>query len=86
MGIRNRGSFRGDTIMAESTDSWQQTASKAIGSIKNGQVEGYSGAGAIPYSYHKGGLVKKSGIAKVKKGERVLTKAQQKKMKKGCRK
>lgn len=30
-------------------------------------------------SYHKGGIVKKTGPAIVKKGERVLTKAQQKK-------
>ena len=31
-------------------------------------------------SYHKGGKVKKTGLARLKKGERVLTKAQQKKM------
>lgn len=30
-------------------------------------------------SYHKGGIVKKTGPALLKKGERVLTKAQQKK-------
>lgn len=28
---------------------------------------------ASPSSYHKGGTVKKSGVAKVKKGEEVLT-------------
>jgi len=34
-------------------------------------------------SYHKGGIVKKTGPALLKKGERVLTKAQQKKRGRG---
>lgn len=40
-------------------------------------VRGFYG-GALT-SYHKGGIVKKTGPALLKKGERVLTKAQQKK-------
>jgi hypothetical protein len=43
---------------------------------------------AVPSSYKKGGKVKKTGLAKVHKGEKVLTVAQQKKasLKKGKRK
>lgn len=37
---------------------------------------------AQPSSYKKGGKVKKTGMAKVHKGERVLTKAQTKKLEK----
>ncbi len=40
--------------------------------------------GASPPSFAKGGKVKKTGLAKVHKGERVLTKAQAKGMKGGC--
>ena len=36
-------------------------------------------------SYHKGGRVRKTGLARLKKGERVLTKGQQKKLKKRMR-
>jgi hypothetical protein len=36
---------------------------------------------AVPKKFHKGGRVRKSGWAKVKKGERVLTKKQAKKLK-----
>jgi hypothetical protein len=36
-------------------------------------------------SYHKGGRVRKTGLARLKKGERVLTKGQQKKLKKRLR-
>ena len=49
--------------------------------IKKGSItapyEGYEKK-ADPSSYKKGGVVKKSGMAKVHKGERVLTKTQAK--------
>ena len=38
---------------------------------------------AIPSTYKRGGMVRKTGLAKVHKGERVLTKAQQKRRKRG---
>jgi hypothetical protein len=44
------------------------------------KTQGYQGPATIPYSYHKGGTVSKTGPALVKKGERVLTKAQQKRL------
>jgi hypothetical protein len=52
---------------------------KAVQSIGGHQITGYSGPGAVPYSYHKGGKVKKGGRALLKKGELVLTKSQQRK-------
>ena len=44
---------------------------------------GFYGSGVT--SYHKGGRVRKTGLARIKKGERVLTKGQQKKLKKRMR-
>lgn len=40
---------------------------------------------AVPSSLRKGGKIKKTGLAKVHKGERVLTKAQAKKYRKRMR-
>jgi hypothetical protein len=49
------------------------------------KLKGKDGA-ASPSSFSKGGAVRKTGLAKVHKGERVLTKGQAKKYKKrGCK-
>lgn len=45
----------------------------------NGDYGGEADSPASPSSFKKGGKVKKTGMAKVHKGERVLTKKQQKK-------
>jgi len=51
----------------------------ALKNKKPGESSGIFTKPASPSSYHKGGKVKKSGVAKVLKGEVVLTKAQAKK-------
>lgn len=45
-----------------------------IGAIRNRAVRAISGGMATPASYAKGGKVKKTGRAKVHKGEVILTK------------
>jgi hypothetical protein len=45
---------------------------------------GAPGGGSIP-SFHRGGKVRKTGLARLKKGERVLTGKQQRRMKKSRR-
>jgi hypothetical protein len=45
-------------------------------------AKGAGSTAAQPSSYHKGGRVRKSGVAVVKKGEVILTKAQQNKLRK----
>lgn len=45
-----------------------------------GRVYGLDTDAASVPSYKKGGMVKKTGLAKVHKGEKVLTKKQQKRM------
>lgn len=52
-------------------------ADKELAALKQGRTT--QGPPAKPGSYKKGGKVKKTGIAKVHKGERVLTKKQTKK-------
>lgn len=49
---------------------------------QDGKPQGY----AEPFSFKRGGRVKKSGMAKVHKGEVVLTKRQARKRKKGSKK
>lgn len=63
-------------------------ATKAYGALKNRKKSSDgSSSDDGSQSYHKGGKVKKTGLARLKKGERVLTKGQQKKLlKKGGRK
>jgi hypothetical protein len=46
---------------------------------KEAEKIGLGGVAAIPRSYKKGGTVKRSGYARVHRGELVLTKAQAKK-------
>lgn len=46
-----------------------------------GGITGYTGPSSIPGSFHRGGKVRKSGKARVKKGEVVLTAKQAQRMK-----
>lgn len=53
----------------DSDDSGGGLATKALNRHLDSSID----------SYHKGGIVRKTGLAQLKKGERVLTKAQQRK-------
>lgn len=53
-----------------------------IGAVRNRAVRAISGGMASPASYAKGGKVRKTGMAKVHKGELVLTAAKHKALKK----
>lgn len=50
------------------------------GSTGSSSTSGDSGGDTGWDSYHRGGIVKKTGLARLKKGERVLTKMQQRKL------
>ena len=61
---------------------------KVMKKIRGASKKGSSGSsdetGAssdyVPRSYHRGGKVRKTGLARLKKGERVLTRGQQKRL------
>ncbi len=50
---------------------------------EKGGSSSVSGPEPLPMDFHKGGVVPKTGMAKVHKGERVLTKKQAKSYRKG---
>lgn len=62
----------------------KKIAARATGGKKSGSGSGPSTDKAVDTlneivgDYHKGGMVKRTGLARVHKGERVLTKRQQK--------
>lgn len=60
------------------TDYFNKKKSDKDGSGSSDSKGGGLIAAALP-NYHKGGMVRKTGPAVLKKGERVLTKAQQRK-------
>jgi hypothetical protein len=90
------GSFFGGVLQGASSSGAGGSLKKLASKRKNKKDQGTGGEdkpgsaglggqyqpGDSPPSYHKGGKVKKTGLARLKKGERVLTKAQQKKMRK----
>ena len=59
--------------MIKGATSRKNSAKGSAASPSTGSSDDYIG------EYHKGGKVRKSGIARLKKGERVLTKKQSKK-------
>ncbi len=79
---KSGGKSVGDPVMA--------AMQKAVEWVKNdrkkkrgggGGITGYTGPSSIPGSFHRGGKVRKSGKARVKKGEVVLTAKQAQRMK-----
>ena len=79
------GSGATDPVMAAVS-----AGKKALEWVKNdrkkkrgggGGITGYTGPSSIPGSFHRGGKVRKSGKARVKKGEVVLTAKQAQRMK-----
>lgn len=70
MGTTSGGGGGGDTFKSGSGDASVKELNETV-------EKGFYGSPLT--SYHKGGIVKKTGPALLKKGERVLTKAQQKK-------
>lgn len=84
------GSF-GQAFLGSGNSSKQQQSKKkqqkkfqaqTVGSSGVNASGGSSSSSASPESYKRGGKVRKTGMAKVHKGERVLTKAQAKKYRK----
>lgn len=61
--------------LGENKAKKQATSYNSSGSAVDSSL---TGGGDTP-SYHKGGKVRKTGLARLKKGERVLTKPQQRK-------
>jgi hypothetical protein len=61
---------------------WGTTAEMLLPVVSTVVQKHFGGGDAEPNSFKRGGLVKKTGKAKVHKGERVLTKAQNKKYQK----
>ena len=84
------GSSSGSSPKKDSGDSSGGGLSDIVGAIKNaikggggkkgGGGGGFYGSGVT--SYHKGGTVRKSGLARLKKGEKVFTKRQYKRLRK----
>lgn len=83
---RERARRRGDDVKEPTGPSIKQL-DKYVTDTASGQLARRKEAtnkaieGKLP-EYKRGGMVKKTGLAKVHKGERVLTKAQAKRMKK----
>lgn len=74
-GGKDKDSSRSGSIASEIVKKAQNALSKSgSGSMANKMDK------APVDTYHKGGMVRKSGLANLQKGERVLTKAQQRKL------
>lgn len=71
---------------AESDKVKKRSEGGALGRVAaSSGSKGLQAAAKTVESYHKGGKVRKTGLARLKKGETVLTKGQMQKMRKGKR-
>lgn len=80
---KSGGKSVGDPVMAamQKAVEWVKNDRKKKKRDGGGGITGYTGPSSIPGSFHRGGKVRKSGKARVKKGEVVLTAKQAQRMK-----